>query len=104
MTKPVILSVDDDPGVLRAVARDLRRLENLARQQHQTQLFIETPYRSQMVLEVALETLNPETGFAIAQDLTGAGEFIRALPVRDWKKAQTPELEKAPAVFLIGKL
>ncbi|MEZ4942915.1 MAG: SAM-dependent methyltransferase [Saprospiraceae bacterium] len=85
------------------LARDLRRLENLARQHQQTQLFIETPYRSQMVLEVALETLNPDTGFAVAQDLTGAGEFIRALPVRDWKKAKTPELEKAPAVFLIGK-
>lgn len=84
------------------LARDLRRLENLARQQDQTQLFIETPYRSQMVLEVALEALQPNTRFGVAQDLTGAGEFIRSLPVRDWQKSDKKILEKAPAVFLVG--
>lgn len=86
------------------LARDLRRLENLLRQHNQTQIFIETPYRSQMVLEVALEALHPDTGFAVAQDLTGEGEFIRSKPVRDWKKGPAVVLEKAPAVFLIGKI
>lgn len=86
------------------LARDLRRLESLARQYKQTQLFIETPYRSQMVLDVALEALQPDTGFAVAQDLTGSGEFIRSMPVRDWKKEKAVLLEKAPAVFLIGTL
>lgn len=85
------------------LARDLRRLEQLTRQHDQTQLFIETPYRSQMVLEVALETLQPDTIFSVAQDLTGAGELIRSLPVREWRKAGKVELAKAPAVFLIGK-
>lgn len=84
------------------LARDLRRLEQLARQHDQTQLFIETPYRSQMVLEVALEALRPDTGFGVAQDLTGAGEWIRSLPVREWRKAGKTELAKAPAVFLVG--
>lgn len=86
------------------LARDLRRLEQLARQQQQTQLFIETPYRSQLVLEVALETLQPDTAFAVAQDLTGAGELIRSLPIREWRRQNRPQLEKAPAVFLVGQL
>jgi len=85
------------------LARDLRRLEQLARQHDQTQLFIETPYRSQMVLEVALDALQPHTAFGIAQDLTGDGEFVRALPVREWRKlGKSVSLGKAPAVFLVG--
>lgn len=84
------------------LARDLRRLEQTARQNKQTQLFIETPYRSQMVLETALESLSPDTRFAVAQDITGAGELIRSLPISMWKKGQIPILEKLPAVFLVG--
>ncbi|MEQ1744788.1 MAG: SAM-dependent methyltransferase [Saprospiraceae bacterium] len=84
------------------LARDLRRLEQLAAQLGQTQIFIETPYRSQMVLEVALEALQPDTVFGVAQDLTGAGEWVRSLPVRAWKRAAAVVLEKAPAVFLVS--
>ena len=86
------------------LAADLRRLENQSRQHDQTQLFIETPYRSQMVLEVALETLQPNTSFGLAQDLSGAGEFIRSLPVKEWKQRLQKEklvLEKLPCVFLV---
>jgi 16S rRNA (cytidine1402-2'-O)-methyltransferase len=86
------------------LAADLRRLESAARQHDQTQIFIETPYRSQMVLEVALETLQQNTRFGLAQDLSGEGEFIRALPVKDWKQRQQQEkrvLEKLPCVFLV---
>ena len=86
------------------LAADLRRLEQLvARNDQQTQLFIETPYRSQMVLEVALEALRPDTRFCVAQDLTGAAELVRSLPVRDWKQRPMLALEKRPAVFLVGK-
>ncbi len=83
------------------LATDLRRLENQARQQNQTQLFIETPYRSQMVVDVALETLQPTTVFGLAQDLSGAAELVRSLPVRDWKK-EKPVLGKLPCVFMMG--
>ena len=83
------------------LAKDLRRLETLSRQHDQTQVFIETPYRSAMVLEVALEALQPGTWFGVAQDLTGEGEFIRSLPVKDWKKMEVKTLEKLPAVFLV---
>jgi 16S rRNA (cytidine1402-2'-O)-methyltransferase len=86
------------------LAKDLRRLEQSAGKLHQTQLFIETPYRSQMVLEVALESLQPDTRFGVAQDITGQNEQIRSLPIRDWKKLSEKDrtLAKAPAVFLIA--
>jgi 16S rRNA (cytidine1402-2'-O)-methyltransferase len=85
------------------LGKELRRLEQLARQHDQTQIFIETPYRSQMVLEVALASLMPETPFGVAQDITGKDEWIRSLPIRDWKKAEKVDLAKAPAVFMIYK-
>lgn len=86
------------------LATDLRRLETLSRQHDQTQIFIETPYRSQMVLEVAMESLQPNTQFALAQDLSGAKEFVRSLPVKDWKQRLQKKplvLEKLPCVFLV---
>ncbi|MDO8367848.1 MAG: SAM-dependent methyltransferase [Saprospiraceae bacterium] len=83
------------------LAKELRRLENLSRQQDQTQIFIETPYRSQMVLEVALESLQPNTLFGVAQDLSGVGEFTRTLTVKDWNKSGKKTLEKSPGVFLV---
>lgn len=84
------------------LAADLRRLEQQAHRLHQTQLFIETPYRTQLVLEVALDTLRPDTRLALAQDLTGSLEWVRSLPVREWKKQPFPEIRKLPAVFLVG--
>jgi len=83
------------------LAKELRRLENLSRQQDQTQIFIETPYRSQMVLEVALESLQPSTLFSVAQDLTGEAEFIRTLSVKEWNRSGKKTLEKLPGVFLV---
>ena len=54
------------------------------------------------VLETALESLSPDTRFAVAQDISGAGELIRSLPISMWKKGVVPVLDKLPAVFLIG--
>jgi 16S rRNA (cytidine1402-2'-O)-methyltransferase len=84
------------------LARDLRRLEQLALRLNQTQLFIETPYRTQMVLEVALDALQPGTVFGVALDVTGADEYIRSLPIATWRKQGLPELAKLPAIFMIG--
>lgn len=83
------------------LARELRHLEKLSQQNDQTQLFIETPYRAQMVLEVALEALQPQTIFGVAQDLSGEKEWTCSLPVRDWLKSGPKNLEKLPAVFLL---
>ena len=83
--------------------KDLRRLEQASERLNQTQIFIETPYRSTMVLEVALDALHANTQFCIAQDITGAQEFIRSLNIVQWKKSPVKILEKSPAVFLVYK-
>ncbi len=84
------------------LATDLRRIEQLSeRNNRQTQFFIETPYRSQMVFETALTALKQTTLFGVAQDLTGAAELVRTLPISAWKKLEKFELQKFPAVFLV---
>jgi len=68
----------------------------------QTQSFIEAPYRNKQIMEVLLETLRPGTMLCIAVDITLPGEFIKTLTVEQWKKKGFPDINKKPAVFLIG--
>jgi len=82
--------------------RDLKRLEQTALRLHQTQLFIEAPYRNGQVIETALKTLGSGTLFGIACDLTLPEQYVRCLPVSEWHKTPPPDLHKRPAVFLIG--
>lgn len=83
------------------LSQHLRKLEQQSAQQNQTQLFIETPYRNQALLEVAFQVLNPQTLFCIAADLTLATEFIATKTIGEWKKSPPPDLNKRPALFLI---
>ncbi|GAA3947229.1 SAM-dependent methyltransferase [Hymenobacter algoricola] len=80
----------------------LKNLERLALTQHQTQLFIETPYRNMQLLEDMLTHLQPATRLCIAANLTAPDEFVRTDTVAGWK-GKLPELHKQPAVFLIGR-
>lgn len=83
-------------------ADDLKRLEQLAAKHHQTQLFIETPYRNEAVIEQAMKVLQANTKFCIAADLTLPTEFIQTKTITEWRKKPLPELGKRPAIFLIG--
>lgn len=80
----------------------IRDLEADARKNQCTQIFIETPYRNNQLLETLLKTCQSSSRICIAADLTAPTEFIRTLTVGDWKK-QIPELHKRPVIFcLIG--
>lgn len=79
----------------------LRELEHAALKDNQTQLFIETPYRNLAMLESILKVCHPSLMLCIAVDLTLETEWIRCMPVREWKN-QKPEINKRPAVFLLG--
>jgi len=79
----------------------LRELEYAASKGNQTQIFIETPYRNLQMLESIVKTCHPSLTLCIAVDLTLVTEWIRSLPLSEWKK-QKPELHKRPAVFLLG--
>jgi len=83
------------------LAKDLRKLEAASRKGRTTQLWIEAPYRNQATVEVALESLHPETLFSVACDLTLETEFIFTGRIKEWKKAVGAELQKRPAMFLL---
>lgn len=85
------------------LSKDLRRLEQAMRQSGATQLFMETPYRSHMVLDVAKETLQGQTHFGVAQDLTGPSRRIVVQSVEQWRKSGIQVLDNRPAVFMVGR-
>jgi 16S rRNA (cytidine1402-2'-O)-methyltransferase len=65
-----------------------------------TQIFIETPYRNNQLIEVLLKSCNPSTKLCIAADLTGEKEWIKTRSVIDWQRNK-PDLHKRPAIFLL---
>jgi 16S rRNA (cytidine1402-2'-O)-methyltransferase len=87
---------------IEAAARNqtIQALEQDSLKHERTQLFIETPYRNNALLQALLKQLRPQTRLCIAVDLTGPGESIRTQTVANWKRA-VPELHKRPAIFLI---
>lgn len=78
----------------------LKDLEQLAKKKQQTQIFMETPFRNNQLLEDVLQNLNPETLLCIACNVTAADEFIKTLRVKDWRKSK-PDLHKKPTIFLL---
>ena len=73
-----------------------------AQSERQSQLFIEAPYRNVKLMEQLLQTLAPETRLTLAMDITAPGEYIRTLPVREWRSVRLPEMNRRPAIFIIG--
>lgn len=82
--------------------RRLKELETRVYSENQTQLFIETPYRNQKMLEEILKTCRPQTKLCIAANITCEGEFIKTKTVKEWK-GHLPDLNKIPCIFLIYK-
>jgi 16S rRNA (cytidine1402-2'-O)-methyltransferase len=79
----------------------IHQLEKQAFSQKQTQIFIETPYRNNPLIHDLLKTCQPATLLCIAADLTSENEFIQTRSISLWKN-QVPDLDKRPAIFLLG--
>jgi len=80
----------------------LKRLERISVEQNQSQLFIETPYRNNKLLEALCTTLHNETKVCVACDITLPTEYIKTLRIKDWKKTKV-DLHKRPTLFIIQK-
>ena len=78
----------------------IRQLESESRQKHCTQIFIETPYRNNQLLETLTKTLHPQTMICVAADLTSSTETVQTKTAQQWKTAM-PQLHKRPAIFLV---
>lgn len=80
----------------------LKNFEKLSFDKNQSQLFIETPYRNNKLLEDLLNILQPNTNLCIACDITLPTEYIKTLAVKDWKKHKV-DLHNRPCIFIIHK-
>jgi 16S rRNA (cytidine1402-2'-O)-methyltransferase len=78
----------------------IKQLESESRQKNCTQIFIETPYRNNQLLETLTKTLQPQTKICVAVDLTSENESIATKTAQQWK-ISIPQLHKRPAIFLI---
>jgi len=80
--------------------KKIKQLESESLQKKCTQIFIETPYRNNKMLETILNQCNSSTQLCIGSEITSASEFIKTKTVADWKK-QKPDLQKKPVIFLL---
>ncbi|MCF6295081.1 MAG: SAM-dependent methyltransferase [Flavobacteriaceae bacterium] len=80
----------------------LKKLERLSFEQGQAQIFIETPYRNNNMLEDICASLKENTRVCVACDITLPTEYIKTKTVKEWKHI-TVDLHKRPSIFIIQK-
>jgi 16S rRNA (cytidine1402-2'-O)-methyltransferase len=80
--------------------KTIKELENESVKKQCTQIFIETPYRNNQLLDNLLSVCNPKTRLCIAANLTGEKEWIKTKTMKDWA-SQKPDLHKLPVIFLL---
>ena len=82
--------------------RAIKRLESRASGEHQSQLFIEAPYRNVKLAEQILASCGAQTRLCIACDITSANEYVRTATIAEWRKQGLPDINKRPTIFIIG--
>ncbi len=80
--------------------KEIKRLEKKSRDENQSQLFIETPYRNNKLLEELQKSLAGTTHLCVACDITLNTEFISTKTASEWKNEKI-DLHKRPAIFII---
>ena len=80
----------------------IKVLEQRIYAENQTQLFIETPYRNNKMMEDIVKNCRPQTKLCIAANITCEGEYIKTKTVKEWQ-GKLPDLSKIPCIFLIYK-
>ena len=84
-----------------ARSKKIKELEALSDRYMQTQLFIETPFRNNALLEEILKSGNAKTRLCIACNLTAADEMVQTKTIAEWK-TKVPDLHKKPTIFLLS--
>jgi 16S rRNA (cytidine1402-2'-O)-methyltransferase len=78
----------------------IRELEARSRKEKETEIFIETPYRNDVLFAALLETCQPTTRLCVAADLTLETESVKTLGIAEWRRAKAA-IGRRPAVFLL---
>ncbi len=91
------LSINDSDRI-----REINNLEEYSRRYNQTQIFMETPHRNQLLFNMLLKELNPAVKLCVACNLTMDDETIIMKRIADWQKSELPDLQRKPSLFLIN--
>lgn len=91
------LSLRDDERLA-----EIRFMEEFSNRTGQTQIFMETPHRNQILFTTLLENLLPSTKLCVASNITQSDEWISTKRVSDWIEGEIPDLQKKPALFLLN--
>jgi 16S rRNA (cytidine1402-2'-O)-methyltransferase len=78
----------------------IKELEQLSAKNNCTQIFIETPYRNNQLIEALLSQCAANSRLCIAVDITGTNEFIKTNTIAEWRQRK-PDIHKRPAIFLL---
>lgn len=79
----------------------LKEIEKQSQKNNETQIFIETPYRNQHLLDDILTSCHAETKLCIACNISLENELIISRSIKSWKQSTLPDLHKKPTVFLL---
>lgn len=82
--------------------REIRKLELEARGSGETQIFMDTPYRSHKLFSELLEICHPDTLLCVARGITTAAELIRTDSIMRWRQ-EPVDSAKVPTLFLLGR-
>ena len=80
-------------------SRKIKKLEIISLKNNQSQIFIETPYRNQKLLNEFLKVLNNNTYLCIAKNIGSKNEYIKTKKIHEWKKLKFT-IDKEPAIFI----
>ena len=83
-------------------SKAIKALERRAHVEHQSQIFIEAPYRNVKLMEQMLQVCAAETMLTVACDITSPEELIVTRSVAMWRKSGVPDIAKRPTIFIIG--
>lgn len=89
------------PSDKAARVNKLKDIEKHSQRLNETQIFIETPYRNQHMLEDILASCCANTKLCIARNVSLETEFVVSKTIAEWKKSELPDLHKQPTVFLL---
>lgn len=80
----------------------LKDFERTSLEHNQAQIFIETPYRNEKLLEEFKKHLHPQTKLCIASNITLPDEYIKTLRIKEWRKEKV-DLHKKPTIYIFQK-
>jgi len=79
----------------------IKKLERQSRELQQTQIFMETPYRNNQLLDALIKSCQPGTQLCIGSNLSSSDEMLKTKTIKEWK-SDKPDLHKQPVVFLLS--